>query len=117
VQQAGDTHVTQDARTRLRTLSRDVGPMSEYATFLGDKVQFLLDATLGFINIEQNEIVKTLTIASVVGIPPVLVAGIYGMNFRVMPELRWTLGYPMALALIVVSGLVPLWFFKRRGWM
>ena len=80
-------------------------------------MQFLLDATLGFINIEQNEIVKTLTIASVVGIPPVLVAGIYGMNFHVMPELGWTLGYPFALALILLSALVPLWWFKRRGWM
>jgi magnesium transporter len=77
----------------------------------------LLDATLGLINIEQNEIVKTLTIASVVGIPPVLVAGIYGMNFHVMPELGWPLGYPMALGLIVVSGLLPLVWFKRRGWM
>jgi magnesium transporter len=77
----------------------------------------LLDATLGLINIGQNEIVKTLTIASVVGIPPVLVAGIYGMNFHVMPELGWPLGYPMALGLIVVSGLLPLVWFKRRGWM
>ena len=81
------------------------------------KAQFLLDATLGFINIEQNDIVKTLTIASVVGIPPVLVAGIYGMNFRVMPELTWAFGYPLAVELIVVSALVPLLWFKRRGWM
>jgi magnesium transporter len=77
----------------------------------------LLDATLGFINIEQNEIVKTLTIASVVGIPPVLVAGIYGMNFHYMPELGWLLGYPMALGLILVSAIVPIFWFKKRGWM
>jgi magnesium transporter len=103
--------------TRLKGIRADIASLADYEAHLSGKLQFLLDATLGFISIEQNEIVKTLTIASVVGIPPVLVAGIYGMNFRVMPELRWALGYPMALALILVSGLVPLWFFKRRGWM
>jgi magnesium transporter len=102
---------------RLKGIEADIVSLTDYEAHLWVKLQFLLDATLGFINIEQNEIVKTLTIASVVGIPPVLIAGIYGMNFRVMPELRWALGYPMALALIVVSGLVPLWWFKRRGWM
>ena len=103
--------------TRLKGVRADIASLTDYEAHLSGKLQFLLDATLGFINIEQNEIVKTLTIASVVGIPPVLVAGIYGMNFRVMPELRWALGYPMALALLVVSGLLPLWWFKRRGWM
>lgn len=102
---------------RLKGIRADIASLTDYEAHLSGKLQFLLDATLGFINIEQNEIVKTLTIASVVGIPPVLVAGIYGMNFRVMPELRWALGYPMALALIVVSGLLPLWWFRRRGWM
>ena len=102
---------------RLKGIEADIASLTDYEAHLWVKLQFLLDATLGFINIEQNEIVKTLTVASVVGIPPVLIAGIYGMNFRVMPELRWALGYPMALALIVVSGLVPLWWFKRRGWM
>lgn len=102
---------------RLKAIRADVDSLTDYEAHLSGKVQFLLDATLGFINIEQNDIVKILTIASVVGIPPVLVAGIYGMNFRVMPELHWTLGYPFALALIVVSGLVPLWWFKRRGWI
>jgi magnesium transporter len=103
--------------TRLKAIRADVASLTDYQAHLSGKVQFLLDATLGFINIEQNEIVKTLTIASVVGIPPVLIAGIYGMNFRVMPELHWSLGYPLALALIVVSGLLPLWWFRRRGWM
>ncbi len=102
---------------RMKSIRADVASLTDYEAHLAGKVQFLLDATLGFINIEQNDIVKTLTIASVVGIPPVLIAGIYGMNFRAMPELHWTLGYPFALALIVVSGLVPLWWFKRRGWM
>jgi magnesium transporter len=103
--------------TRLKAIRADVTSLTDYEAHLSGKAQFLLDATLGFINIEQNEIVKTLTIASVVGIPPVLVAGIYGMNFRFMPELAWYLGYPMALALIVVSALVPVAWFKRRGWM
>jgi magnesium transporter len=102
---------------RLKAIRADITSLTDYEAHLSSKVQFLLDATLGFINIEQNEIVKTLTIASVAGIPPVLVAGIYGMNFRVMPELRWTLGYPFALALILLSALMPLWWFKRRGWM
>jgi magnesium transporter len=102
---------------RSKALRTDIASLADYQGHLSGKVQFLLDATLGFINIEQNEIVKTLTVASVVGIPPVLIAGIYGMNFRVMPELKWALGYPMALILIVLSGLAPLWWFKRRGWM
>ncbi len=102
---------------RLKALRADIASLTDYESHLAGKVQFLLDATLGFINIEQNEIVKTLTIASVVGIPPVLIAGIYGMNFRAMPELSWRFGYPMALILIVLSGLAPLWWFKRRGWM
>jgi magnesium transporter len=102
---------------RLKALRADIASLTDYESHLSGKVQFLLDATLGFINIEQNEIVKTLTVASVVGVPPVLIAGIYGMNFRFMPELNWHLGYPMALVLIVASALAPLWWFKRRGWM
>jgi magnesium transporter len=102
---------------RMKAIRADVASLTEYAAHLAGKAQFLLDATLGFINIEQNEIVKTLTIASVVGIPPVLIAGIYGMNFHEMPELGWHLGYPMALLLIVVSALIPLLWFRRRGWM
>jgi magnesium transporter len=102
---------------RMKAIRADVASLTDYQAHLSGKVQFLLDATLGFINIEQNEIVKTLTIASVVGIPPVLIAGIYGMNFRVMPELAWRYGYLMAVVLIVVSGLLPLLWFKRRRWM
>jgi len=117
LEESGITGAPPVNATRLKGLRADIASLTDYESHLSGKLQFLLDATLGFISIEQNEIVKTLTIASVVGIPPVLVAGVYGMNFRVMPELRWALGYPMALALIIVSGLVPLWFFKRRGWM
>jgi magnesium transporter len=104
-------------KARMQAIHADVISLTDYQAHLSNKVQFLLDATLGFINIEQNEIVKTLTIASVVGIPPVVVAGIYGMNFHVLPELTWPLGYPFALALMVVTGLLPLIWFRRRGWM
>ena len=76
----------------------------------------LLDAVLGFINMEQNDLFKILTIVSVVGIPPTVVVGIYGMNFKFMPELNWPLGYPFGLAMVVLSALVPLVWFKWRGW-
>jgi len=102
---------------RMKAIRADVASLTDYQAHLSGKVQFLLDATLGFISIEQNEIVKTLTIASVAGIPPVLVAGIYGMNFHVMPELGWRYGYLMAIVLIVLSGLLPVLWFKRRRWM
>jgi magnesium transporter len=117
VMESGLTGAPPIPAARMKAIRADVASLTDYESHLAGKIQFLLDATLGFINIEQNEIVKTLTIASVVGIPPVLVAGIYGMNFHVMPELGWPLGYPMALGIIVVSGLLPLVWFKRRGWM
>ena len=104
-------------QARLKAIRADISSLNDYQGHLSGKVQFLLDATLGFINIEQNDIVKTLTIVSVVGVPPVLVAGIYGMNFRHMPELDWPWGYPFALLLMLVTGLAPLLWFKWRGWM
>ncbi len=106
-----------DSLGRLNAVRADLSSLNDYQGHLLGKVQFLLDATLGFISIDQNDIVKALTIASVVGIPPVLVAGIYGMNFKLMPEYGWTLGYPYALALMLVTGLLPLIWFKWRGWM
>jgi magnesium transporter len=117
VMESGVEGAPRVSTARMKAIRADVASLTEYEAHLAGKVQFLLDATLGFINIEQNEIVKTLTIASVVGIPPVLVAGIYGMNFRNMPELNWPWGYPMAIALVILSALLPLLWFKRRGWM
>jgi magnesium transporter len=102
---------------RLKAVRADITSLTEYESHLSSKIQFLLDATLGFINVEQNEVVKILTIASVVGIPPVLIAGIYGMNFKFMPELQWKFGYPYAIALMIVSGLLPLLWFRKRGWI
>jgi magnesium transporter len=104
-------------QARLKAVRSDVASLADYQAHLSGKAQFLLDATLGFINIEQNDIVKILTVASVVGIPPVLVAGVYGMNFHRMPELDWSLGYPMAIGLIVASAILPLVWFKLRGWI
>jgi magnesium transporter len=101
---------------RLAAISRDIASLNDYEGHLSNKVQFLLDAILGFISIAQNDIFKVLTIVSVVGIPPTLVAGIYGMNFKFMPELGWDWGYGYGLAMIVLSGVIPLLWFKWRGW-
>jgi magnesium transporter len=106
-----------DLKPRLDTLRQDIASLNDFDTHLFEKIQFLLDATLGFINIAQNNVMKVLTVASVVGIPPVLIAGIYGMNFKGMPELDWAWGYPYGLVLIAISALVPLIWFKLRDWL
>jgi len=106
-----------DLKPRLHTLRRDIASLNDYDTHLTDKLQFLLDATLGFINIAQNNVMKVLTVVSVVGIPPVLVAGIYGMNFKGMPELEWAWGYAWGLGVVFLSGLIPLAFFIKRKWI
>jgi magnesium transporter len=106
-----------EVKPRLATLKDDIGSLNDYNLFLTNKVQLLLDATLGLINIEQNNIIKVLTIVSVVGVPPTLVASMYGMNFKDMPELTWAWGYPYGLALIALSAIAPLLWFKLRGWL
>jgi magnesium transporter len=90
--------------------------LNDYEAHLSNKVQFLLDAVLGFITIKQNDLFKVLTIVSIVGIPPTLMAGIYGMNLKFMPELNWTWGYPFGLAVVALSALIPVIWFKLRGW-
>jgi magnesium transporter len=102
--------------SRLAAVAKDTASLNAYEEHLSNKVQFLLDAVLGFINIEQNDLFKILTIVSVVGIPPTVMAGIWGMNFKSMPELSWGFGYPMSLAVIVLSAVIPLIWFKWRGW-
>ena len=106
-----------DVRVRVKTLSRDVSSLTDHVTFLSQKIIFLLDATLGMINIEQNGIIKIVSVAAVVFLPPTLVASVYGMNFDVMPELKWLLGYPFALCLMVISAVLPFWFFRHKGWL
>jgi magnesium transporter len=105
-----------EEKTRLSTAQQDLISLVDFEAHLAGKSQFLLDAILGFINTEQNEIFKVLTIVSVVGIPPTLIASMYGMNFRDMPELTWRWGYPYGLTLIALSILLPIFWFKRRGW-
>ena len=109
--------VERDMAIRLQSVSSDIASLIQYTEGLVSRVQLLQDAATGIINIDQNEVMKVLTIASVVGIPPVLVVGIYGMNFKNMPELDWTLGYPYALALIVITALLPLIWFKWKDWI
>lgn len=106
-----------DVQVRLKSLSRDVEALREHASFMTQKVNFLLDATLGMINIEQNAIIKIFSVAAVIFLPPTLIASMYGMNFTHMPELDWPLGYPFAIGLMIVSAILPYLFFKRRGWL
>jgi magnesium transporter len=104
-------------RGRVKTLQRDIQSLADHASFLSGKIGFLLDAVLGMISIEQNGIIKIFSVAAVVFLPPTLVASIYGMNFEYMPELKWLTGYPFALLLMVMSALLPFWYFKRQGWL
>jgi magnesium transporter len=101
----------------LTTVTRDVASLSDHAAFLSSKVAFLLDATLGLINVEQNAIIKIFSVAAVIFLPPTLVASIYGMNFEHMPELRWALGYPLAILTMIASAVLPFYLFKRKGWL
>lgn len=100
-----------------RQILRDIDSLDSHTTFLFDKINFLMDATVGFININQNKIIKIFSVASVALLPPTLIASIYGMNFQYMPELSQTWGYPFALALMVASAVGPMWYFRRRGWL
>ena len=100
-----------------RQILRDIESLDGHTTFLFDKINFLMDATVGFININQNKIIKIFSVASVAFLPPTLIASIYGMNFRILPELDWSLGYPLALVLMMISAVTPFWYFRRRGWL
>lgn len=112
-----DEWLPEEVKPHLKTLRQDAMSLNDYEVHLTNKVQLLLDATLGLINIEQNNIFKVLTIVSVAGIPPTLIASMYGMNFRHMPELEWAWGYPWGLGLIALGTIIPLVWFKIRGWM
>lgn len=102
---------------RLEAVRNDIASLDEFEASLSARVQLLQDAATGFISIDQNDVVKVLTVVSVVGVPPVLVVGVYGMNFKNMPELSWHYGYPYALALCALSAIVPLIWFRWRGWI
>jgi magnesium transporter len=117
VQQSGTTQVTQDARARYRTLSRDVLAMTDHSNFLSNKVQFLLDATLGMVSIDQNNVVKIFSVVAVFMLPPSFIAGFFGMNFERMPWLHQPWGLWVTCGLMVMSALAPYWYFKRRRWL
>jgi magnesium transporter len=106
-----------DLQPRMQTLRQDISSLADYDSHLSNKAQFLLDAILGFINIDQSNTIKVMTVVGVVGVPPTLIASIYGMNFEVMPELRLAWGYPMALGLMALSAIIPVLWFRRRGWL
>ena len=116
VESEGADWLPDDVKPRIEWVGHDVGSLDEYEVHLADKIQFLLDADLGLINIEQNDLFRILTVVSIVGIPPTLIASMYGMNFKRMPELDWVYGYPYGLTLIALSALAPLLFFRLKGW-
>jgi magnesium transporter len=113
----GREWVEHEQISRLQSVSTDIASLEQYAEGLINRIQLLQDAATGIINVAQNEVMKILTVASVAGIPPVLIAGIYGMNFKNMPELSWAWGYPFALVLIVLTTLLPLIWFKWKDWI
>ncbi|MCZ7674682.1 MAG: hypothetical protein M5U35_00590 [Roseovarius sp.] len=101
----------------MRSQQRDARTIAEQAGYLQQKTAFMLDAALGLISIEQSAIIKIFSVVAVAFLPPTLVASSYGMNFVYMPELEWFYGYPAALGLMALSAAVPLWYFRRRGWL
>ena len=107
----------QTNRRHVKSLIADTLALNDHSNFLGDNLTFLLDASLGLISLEQNDVMKIFSIFAVVFMPPTLIAGIYGMNFDHMPELKWLFGYPFALGLILASAVLPLWYAKRKGWL
>ena len=106
-----------DTRAQLRGMQRDVQSLSDHATYLSNKITFLLDAMLGVVNLEQNNIIKLFSVVAVVLMPPTLIASIYGMNFKLMPELEWEYGYPMALVIMIAAAIGPLAYFKWKKWL
>lgn len=106
-----------DERSHIGSLSADVSALIDHSSFVSEQLTFLLDASLGLISIEQNAAMKLFSWAALVFLPPTLVAGIYGMNFEHMPELKWLYGYPMALGIMLFSAVAPYWYMRRRGWI
>ena len=106
-----------EMRSQLKSMQRDVQSLSDHVTYLGNKVTFLLDAMIGVMSVEQNNIIKIFSVAAVALMPPTLIASIYGMNFKHMPELDWTFGYPMAIVLMLIAAILPYWFFKWKKWL
>lgn len=115
--QGSNGWISDEVKLGMKSVERDVRSLSEYQTKMAGEITFLLDATLGLINIEQNSIIKVFSIAAVLFLPPTLVGTVYGMNFAHMPELQWLAGYPMALVAMVISAIIPYYWFKYKGWL
>src|SRR5207237_10287661 len=108
---------TKDMREQLKTMQRDVISLTDHASYLSNKITFVLDAMLGVVNLEQNNIIKLFSVMAVVLMPPTLIASIYGMNFKVMPELEWQHGYAYALFSMVLAAVLPYFLFKWNKWL
>ncbi|MGE4352085.1 MAG: magnesium transporter CorA family protein [Bdellovibrionales bacterium] len=106
-----------EVKERMKVLMQDASSIDEHARFLSAKVSFLMDATMGLINLEQNNIIKMFSVAAVIFLPPTLIASLYGMNFDYMPELAWHYGYVFAILLMILSTAIPLWLFWRKKWL
>ncbi|WP_299363909.1 magnesium/cobalt transporter CorA [uncultured Paracoccus sp.] len=106
-----------DLRERVKTLSEDARSLTDHSGFLSQKITFMLDASLGMINIEQNATIKIFSVVAVIFLPPTLIASIYGMNFTYMPELSWLFGYPFAIGLMIAAAILPYLYFKYRRWL
>lgn len=116
-QQTLEESLNADIKLRLTIINKDINSLSDYAGFISTKVNFLLDATLGMVNIEQNNIIKIFSVAAVIFLPPTLIASIYGMNFKFIPELDWHIGYPVSIGLMLISAWLPFRYFKKKKWL
>jgi len=114
---AEDLRLQKEQRSLVKSMARDVTSLADHASFLANKITFLLDATLGMVTLEQNNVIKIFSVVAVVLLPPTMVASVYGMNFRHMPELEWTFGYPFALAVMLGAAILPYAFFKWKKWL
>jgi len=108
---------SKEMREQLKTMQRDVSSLSDHASYLSNKITFVLDAMLGVVNLEQNNIIKLFSVMAVVLMPPTLIASVYGMNFKIMPELEWPHGYPFALIMMLLAAIGPYVFFKWKKWL
>src|SRR4051794_29349618 len=115
--EADNMRWAKEPRAQLRGMQRDVHSLSDHAAYLSNKIQFLLDAMLGLVTIEQNNVIKIFSVAAVALMPPTLIASIYGMNFKHMPELDWYFGYPIVIVLMIVAAALPYYFFKWKKWL
>jgi magnesium transporter len=108
---------SKDMREQLKTMQRDVASLTDHASYLSNKITFILDAMLGVVNLEQNNIIKLFSVMAVVLMPPTLIASVYGMNFKVMPELEWQHGYPLAVLMMVAAAVAPYMYFRWKKWL